>query len=66
MKNDAVVKTFRDELLDPRNVIGRKIGTKLDDDRSFGRLKRQGVGGVSHSYSSSREKLRASEVARSL
>jgi hypothetical protein len=48
MKDDSIVEAFRDELLDMGDMIGREVGTKLDDDRPFRRLKRQGVGGFGH------------------
>ena len=48
MEDDAVVETFAHQLLDPRDMAGRKVGTHLDDDVALGGFEHERVFGIGH------------------
>ena len=48
MEDDAVVKAFAHQFLDPRDVAGRQIRAHFDGHGALGGLQDQSIFGVSH------------------
>src|SRR6266536_2830787 len=48
MENDAVVKSFAHQLLDPRDMVWREVGPHLDGDGALGGFKDQSIFGGSN------------------